>query len=68
MQTGMHASEALIPLKGAAFRTGTTMKLKDGGSAKRSQTVRDDGVTGSKSRTSEASARRACQRSNIIFA
>jgi Uncharacterized conserved protein len=53
---------ALIPLKEATFRTGTTSKLKNRGSAKRSPTVRDEGVTGSKSRTSVASARRACQR------
>ncbi|MGC8631692.1 MAG: hypothetical protein ACP5T2_04635 [Thermoprotei archaeon] len=38
--------------KGATFRTEATPKLKSGGTAKRSRTVRDDGVTGSKSRTS----------------
>jgi hypothetical protein len=47
--------------RGATFRTGTTLKLKNGGSTKRSQTVRGEGVTGSKSRTSVASARRVCQ-------
>ncbi|MGC8645813.1 MAG: hypothetical protein ACP5UO_06135, partial [Thermoplasmata archaeon] len=45
----------------ATFRTGTTLKLKNGSSAKRSQTVRNDGVTGSKSGTSVALARRVCQ-------
>ncbi len=53
--------------KGATFRTGTTLKLKDGGSAKRSQTVRDEGVTGSKSRTSVALARRVYQSGNTIY-
>jgi len=47
--------------RGATFRKGTTLKLKNGGSAKRSQTVRNDGVTGSKSRTSVALERRVCQ-------
>jgi len=47
--------------KGATFRTGTTSKLKNGSSAKRSLTVRDEGVTGSKSRASVTSARRVCQ-------
>jgi len=47
--------------RGATFRIGTTLKLKNGSSAKRSQTVRDDGVKRSKSRTSVALARRVCQ-------
>ncbi|MGC8691640.1 MAG: hypothetical protein ACP5RZ_01295 [Thermoplasmata archaeon] len=47
--------------KGATFRTGTTLKHKNGGSAKRSQTVRDERVIGSKSRTFIALARKVCQ-------
>jgi len=43
--------------KGAMFGIGTTPKLKNGSSAKRPQTVRDDGVKGNKSRTSVAIAR-----------
>jgi len=53
--------------KGATFRAGTTSKLKNGGSAKRTPTVRDEGVTESKSRTSVASARRVCQHSLMLF-
>jgi hypothetical protein len=53
--------------RGATFGIGTTPKLKNGSSAKRSQTVRDDGVKGSKSRTSVALARRACQSTLIVY-
>jgi|GEM_PF-2806227 len=52
--------------KGATFRTGTTSKLKNGGSAKSSLTVREKEEKESKSRISVALARRVCQNSNIL--
>jgi hypothetical protein len=51
--------------RGATFRAGTTSKLKNGGSAKRSPTVRGEEVTGSKSRSSVALAGRVCQMPNL---